>query len=555
MFCAISGEIPQDAVVSKKTGQLFEKRIVLKYIADGGRCPLTGEDLTEQDLLEIKASKCLRPRSVAGNSIPGMIANFQAEWDEVMLETFTLKQHLDATRKELSQALYQHDAACRVIARVIKERDEARALLAARMGGGEYPVTTASSTNGQSNEPAAASTQMDMGDEGAAAAAAAAPPAVDALDEAVLKAINAKCAELSSTRKGRKAAEIVGLATKDQLTSRGMKLTSSFTPHKSDKPGVTCIAMSPAAMNGQSGDGVSHYALSGGVDKTALLVNTTSGSVEGKLTGHTKKISAVAFHPSFNEGDARSSPLYTAAADGTVKIWEASGGKSNQFKDKHTFAHHQGYDVCGLTMHPTGSYAISTSMDSSWAFLDLSEGKVLRQCHDNTSSSDSSMASGGYSCGSFHPDGLILGTGGDSNRGVVKIFDVREQTQVAMFSDHTDRINALTFSENGFILATASNDGSVKIWDLRKLKSTKTIEMADKSPATSVAFDYSASYLAIGTGNGVRVVTTGKEWADIMSFAPHSKAVTGVAWGNRMATQLVSCSMDRSIKVHDLTAE
>ena len=38
---------------------------------------------------------------------------------------------------------------------------------------------------------------------------------------------------------------------------------------------------------------------------------------------------------------------------------------------------------------------------------------------------------------------------------------------------------ALSFSENGYYLATAADDSCVKLWDLRKLKNFKTLQLED----------------------------------------------------------------------------
>ncbi|PNY24662.1 Pre-mRNA-processing factor 19 [Tolypocladium capitatum] len=126
MLCGISGESPQEPVVSKKSGVVYEKRLIEQYINEHGTEPSTGEALIAQDLLPIKSSAIVRPRPPTLTSIPALLATFQNEWDTLALETYNLKEQLARTREELATALYQNDAAVRVIARLTRERDEAR---------------------------------------------------------------------------------------------------------------------------------------------------------------------------------------------------------------------------------------------------------------------------------------------------------------------------------------------------------------------------------------------------------------------------------------------
>ncbi|KAJ4870628.1 Pre-mRNA-processing factor 19-like protein 1 [Raphanus sativus] len=121
MNCAISGEVPVEPVVSKKSGLLYEKRLIETHISDFGKCPVTGEPHTIGDIVAIKTGKIVKPKPLHTASIPGLLGTFQTEWDCLMLSNFSLEQQLHTARQELSHALYQHDAACRVIARLKKE--------------------------------------------------------------------------------------------------------------------------------------------------------------------------------------------------------------------------------------------------------------------------------------------------------------------------------------------------------------------------------------------------------------------------------------------------
>lgn len=131
MLCALSGEPAKEPVVSPRSGAIFERKLVESYIATSGKDPINDEPLAVEDLVPIQSQVpvVVPPRPPAFNSIPTMLAAFQNEWDALALETYTLRKQLHIARQELSEALYQYDAAVRVTAKAIKDRDEAQAAL------------------------------------------------------------------------------------------------------------------------------------------------------------------------------------------------------------------------------------------------------------------------------------------------------------------------------------------------------------------------------------------------------------------------------------------
>ncbi|KAI0103796.1 WD40-repeat-containing domain protein [Nemania sp. FL0031] len=274
MLCALSGEAPQEPVVSKLSGSVFEKRLIEKYIEENGKDPVSGEDLTLDDLLPIKTPRIVRPRPPTLTSIPALLSTFQNEWDALALETYNLTEQLTRTREELATALYQHDAAVRVIARLTRERDEARDALS----------RVSVSAGGPSSSDA-----MAVDSEG--------------LSEELVAKVEETQARLSKSRKKRPIPE--GWVTPDDITTFSIEASTSLPI---SQPTTLTSEGAYSAVGGLEGEVAIYSAEADGLERSFTVGEPVTGSIwEG-------------------------SRIYLSTANGSVKVFE-SGSEIASFAD------------------------------------------------------------------------------------------------------------------------------------------------------------------------------------------------------------------------------
>ncbi|CAK4885672.1 unnamed protein product [Aphanomyces euteiches] len=470
MLCGLSGAVCEVPVVNIKTGHIYEKRLIEEYIKTHGNvCPLSETPLTPEDLLPLKFSTVATgaaPPSKLTASIPSLLSALQTEYDAHALEMFELKQHLQTTRRELSHALYQYDAACRVIARLNRDIEQLK-----------QNASAAPSENGN----------------------------VDPWIQ-VTAAVGARAKQLAHYRKKeRQVEELVKEPT-------SLKVKTSQTLHKTDKRGILTVDI--------KGDRI----VTGGNDRDAKIFNTKSGKIENTLTGHSKKVQKVLFHPTADV-------VFTASADKTIKLWTAPN-----YQLAHTLQGHDGA-VTGLSVHPTGSYLGSSSEDATWAISDVSTGQLLKQVATNAQAAHSFQ---------FHPDGAIFGTAQADK--TIRIWDVATTNNVATFEGHTGAVSSIWFSENGYHLISGGADGIVKFWDLRKLKSVIDLDIG--SAVHAVHLETGGNLLGVASDKVTLFRESGKKnWDVVQTFSDHTGQVTDVKLAPQLA-YAVSTSLDRSMKVY-----
>ncbi|EEC67127.1 hypothetical protein OsI_33947 [Oryza sativa Indica Group] len=224
----------------------------------------------------VQPSRCteeFRLRKIKNDQLKADAKARGEEWDAIMLSSFALEQQLHTARQELSHALYQHDAACRVIARLKKERDEARALLAqaerqipASMAGA---APTAVVSNGKR------AFEDEVGPDGKKIRPGINPVMIDELTECNTM--------LSAHRKKRQVPPT--LASIDAI-ERYTQI-SSHPLHKTNKPGILSMDIHPSK----------DIIATGGIDTNAVLFDRSSGQILCTLTGHSKKITSLKFVP------------------------------------------------------------------------------------------------------------------------------------------------------------------------------------------------------------------------------------------------------------------
>jgi WD40 repeat protein len=104
----------------------------------------------------------------------------------------------------------------------------------------------------------------------------------------------------------------------------------------------------------------------------------------------------------------------------------------------------------------------------------------------------------------FSPDGQLIATA--SNDRLVKLWDWQARTERFSLAGHRDRVYTVAFSADGRTLASGGRDGELKLWHVPTGKPFFDLASEDR-PIHKVAFDSSGTRLEClsGPGNEVRL--------------------------------------------------
>jgi WD40 repeat protein len=199
----------------------------------------------------------------------------------------------------------------------------------------------------------------------------------------------------------------------------------------------------PNWVNGVAISPDGNYLVTGGGDFIGRIWDIKTSKLARALVGHTDIVTSVAYSPDGTQ-------VLTGSRDNTTRVWNADVNYNQRIFNTHT--------------------------DAVWDVA-------------------------------FSPDGKSLVTGSvDPNDHDYKIWDLQSSRQTGSLAGNLSNSSSISYSKDGKFILTSNGDGSVRIWDAKTMRQTKTLIPVTKKPnggAYDAVFSSDGKYVITGSSNEV----------------------------------------------------
>ncbi|CAB1455375.1 unnamed protein product [Pleuronectes platessa] len=213
------------------------------------------------------------------------------------------------------------------------------------------------------------------------------------------------------------------------------------------------------------------------------------------MSGHEGEVYCCKFHPN-------GATLASSGFDRLILMW-------NVYGDCENYATLKGHSGAVMELHynTDGSMLFSASTDKTVGVWDSETGERMKRLKGHTSFVNS--------CYPARRGPQLVCTGSDD--GTVKLWDIRKKGAIHTFQN-TYQVLAVTFNDTSDQILSGGIDNDIKVWDLRQNKLIYNMHGHGDS-VTGLALSSEGSYLLSNSmDNTVRI------W-DVRPFAPKERCV------------------------------
>ena len=122
--CPITLKEITQPVFCKVTKLVYEKQAILDQIHNKGKCPLTGKEISETDLIDIVQREHMFYTNNNTSSFYDFLERIKSEYNSLLYEKVKLSKQYETIQIELADKIAKNAGSLSVIARLLKEKEE-----------------------------------------------------------------------------------------------------------------------------------------------------------------------------------------------------------------------------------------------------------------------------------------------------------------------------------------------------------------------------------------------------------------------------------------------